>query len=248
MGSEGGYQWRSGGPAQAQPAGKGDLGWERSLPQGRGKDSKAAWDKYIQSVSERPEGALADLTPSQRRYVEQIQAIERANPKAKPSDIAMAISLLLWGGRLWEKDGTAADVATPGGLPLVLDYAGGEGYRDVKLSPEQKTFIRKQREVHDRQGRESGVAHTFPAVAAQAGREGTLAGAYNTYMVTSGGDAIQDVARVIVEQSSNVFREAEARDNERAIQIAEEIGDSGQPLSVALIEHFRAENGGGPQS
>ena len=221
------------------------VGRQDTLAGSHQKDTRGAWNSYVQGVSEQPVDALKDLTSSQRKYIENLRAIEKANPKAKPTDIAMAISLVLWGGRLWEQDGKAADVATPGGAPLVLDYAGGKGYQGVKVSDAQKQLLHQQREVNDAKGRESGVAHAFPAVAAQAGRSGTAAGRYNSYMVTKGGDFIQDVARVIVEQSTNVFREAEARDNERALQVAEEIGDSNLPLSVALVERFRAENGGG---
>ncbi len=113
------------------------------------------------------------------------------------------------------------------------------------MDGKQKQCLHSEREVHDTRGKESGIAHSFPAVAAQAGRTGTSSGAYNTYMVTKGGDILQDVASLIVEQNANGFREAEALDNERAIKVAEEIGDSDLPLSVALTEHFRAENGGG---
>jgi hypothetical protein len=218
---------------------------QETSPVGQLKDTRGAWNTYLQGVSEQPMDPLKDLTSSQRKYIENLRAIEKANPKAKPTDIAMAISLVLWGGRIWEQDGKAADVATPGGAPLVLDYAGGKGYEDVKVSDAQKQLLRQQREVHDTKGKESGVAHAFPAVAAQAGRTGTTTGSYNSFMVTTGGDFIQDVARVIVEQNTNVFRDAEKRDNERALQVAEEIGDSDLALSVALTERFRAENGGG---
>lgn len=186
---------------------------------------------------------LADLTPTQTRYIENLLAIEAANPKATPNDVAMAVSLLLWGGRIWEKDGKAADVTRPAGVPLVLDYAGGEGYKNVKVSNEQEQFLEKQRNVQDKHGRSSGVAHAFPAVAAQAGREGTASGAYNTYMTTTGGDFIQDMARIIVEQNmGGVFREAEQRDNNRAIQVAKETGKTQRPLSETLIAQFRREN------
>lgn len=203
----------------------------------------AAWQAYVSGLQKGPNDDLADLTSSQRGYVENLRAIEKANPKATTNDVAMALSMVLWEGRLWEKDGKAADVATPAGAPLVLDYKGGEGHKDVKLSAEQEKLIRQQREVQDKHGRESGVAHAFPAVAAQAGREGTWAGAYNTHMVTKGGDFIQDVAQVIVEQKlDGTFRAAEARDNERAVQIAEEAGASGEALSVLMTRHFRQEN------
>lgn len=184
---------------------------------------------------------LSDLTQSQRSYIENLQAIERANPKATPQDIAMAISVLLWEGRIWDRDGKAADVTSPGGVPLVLDYKGGQGYHDVKMGPEQEKALREQRTLTDKQGKDSGVAHTFPAVASMAGREDTMLGSYNAKMVTSGGDAIQDLAQIIVEQKlEGTFREAEKRDNERAVAIAEEYGS--RPLSESLIEHFRKEN------
>jgi len=190
-----------------------------------------------------PPSPFADLTPSQQRYVEAILAIEAANPKATANDIAMAISLLLWEGRIWEKDGKAADVARPAGAPLVLDYAGGKGYQDVKLTREQEQFLQQQRGVKDRHGNASGVTHAFPAVAAQAGREGTAAGSYNTFMTTKGGDFIQDCARMIVEQNfTSVFREAEQRDNKRAIEVAKAIGAGGGSLSLRLAEQFRREN------
>lgn len=207
--------------------------------------ASAAWNKYVAGLAKgggRSE-SLGDLTPSQRAYVENLRAIEKANPEATANDIAMAISLLLWEGRIWDQSGEAADVATPYGVPLVLDYAGGEGYEDVELDREQQEALRKQREVHDRHGRESGVAHTFPAVAAQAGREDTTAGEYNRHMVTAGGDFIQDVATVIVEQRlDGTFREAEARDNERAVKIAEGAEGGDRPLSELMVEQFRAEN------
>lgn len=182
------------------------------------------------------------LTPSQQRYVETIAAIEAANPKATAYDIAMAVSLLLWEGRIWDRSGKASDVTRPAGAPLVLDYAGGDGYKNVKTSDEQQQFLQKQRGVKDRQGQQSGVAHAFPAVAAQAGREDSAAGSYNSYMVTKGGDFIQDMARMIVEQNFNVFREAEAKDNQRAIEIAKQIGKKGGVLSATLAQKFAEEN------
>jgi|GEM_PF-3539012 len=192
-----------------------------------------------------PPGApvAGDLTPSQLRYVEVLQMVEAANPKAKPNDIAMALSLLLWEGRIWERDGKAADVTRPAGVPLVLDYKGGQGYKDVKLTREQEQFFEKQRNVSDKRGVDSGVAHMFPAVASVAGREGTAAGAYNSRMVTSGGDFIQDVARVLLEQKfDGVFRDAEMRDNNRSLKISVDIAKSGRQLSAALIDRFREEN------
>lgn len=204
--------------------------------------SRPAWRAYIaQLLAERD--PLAGLTPSQATYIQNLRAIEAANPRATANDIAMALSLLLWEGRIWDASGEASDVTQPGGVPLVLDYAGGEGYRDVELTVEQELVIHEQREVHDAHGRESGVAHAFPAVAAQAGREDTIAGAYNTEMVTAGGDFIQDVATIIVEQRlDGTFRDAEARDNERAVEVAEEAGATGRPLSELLAEQFRLEN------
>ncbi len=184
---------------------------------------------------------LSDLTESQQSYIENLQAIENANPKASPQDIAMAISVLLWEGRIWDRDGAAASVTKPLFFPMVLDYKGGDGYQDVKMDIHQQQALREQRTLTDKQGVRSGVAHTFPALAANAGREGTAKGAYNTTMVTSGGDAIQDLAQIIVEQRlEGTFRDAEARDNERAVQIAEENGD--RKLSESLLEHFREEN------
>lgn len=195
------------------------------------------------AVQPPPPSPFADLTPSQQRYVEAIAAIEAANPKATANDIAMAISLLLWEGRIWDKSGKASDVTRPAGAPLVLDYAGGKGYENVKLTPEQEAFLQKERGVKDKQGRSSGVAHAFPAVAAQAGREGTAAGSYNTFMTTKGGDFIQDCARMIVEQNfTGVFRDAEQRDNRRAIDVAKTIGTGGGSLSLRLAEQFRKEN------
>ena len=35
----------------------------------------------------------------------------------------MALSLVLWEGRIWDQSGEASDVTHPGGVPLVLDYA-----------------------------------------------------------------------------------------------------------------------------
>jgi hypothetical protein len=186
---------------------------------------------------------LAGLTPSQRRYVENLLAVEEANPDASPNDVAMAISLLLWGGRLWEQNGDAASVTQVAGVPLVLDYAGGDGYQDVELGDKQQAFFHKQREVYDARQRQSGVAHTFPAVAAQAGREGSAAAAYNTHMVTKGGDFIQDMGRVIVEQKlDGVFREPEQRDNNRALEISKQIATRSRPLSQLLLEQFHREN------
>jgi len=193
-----------------------------------------------------PPSPWADLTPSQQRYVETIAAIEAANPKATANDIAMAISLLLWEGRIWDKSGKAADVTRPAGMPLVLDYAGGKGYQDVELSEEHQQFLNNERGVKDKHGKASGVAHAFPAVAAQAGREGTAAGSYNAFMTTKGGDFIQDCARMIVEQNfTSVFRDAEARDNKRAIDMAKAMGTGGS-LSMRLAEQFRRENGATP--
>ncbi|MFN3199467.1 MAG: hypothetical protein ACE366_13770 [Bradymonadia bacterium] len=202
--------------------------------------SQLGWNNYIRRIY--PIDDLSDLTDSQRTYIETLQAIEKHNPEAAPDEIAMAISLLLWEGRIWDRDGAASDVTNVAGLPLVMDYQGGEGYNDVKLTPEQEKFLRESRQVSDRQGTPSGVTHTFPAVAAMAGREGTAAGAVNTHMVTSGGDFIQDMARVIVEQDLNVFREAEARDNERAIEVAHKNAGSGRKLSECLLEEFRIDN------
>ena len=187
--------------------------------------------------------ALEGLTPSQRRYVEVLQAVEAANPKAKPADLAMALSLLLWEGRIWERDGKAADVTRPAGVPLVLDYKGGDGYKNVTMTREQEQFFEQQRNVSDQGGVQSGVAHAFPAVASMAGREGSASGAYNARMVTSIGDFIQDVARVLVERKfQGVFRDAEMRDNNRALKMAVDVGKSGRALSAALIERFREEN------
>ncbi len=108
----------------------------------------AAWQAYVSGLQKGANDDLADLTASQSSYVENLRAIEKANPKATTHDVAMALSMVLWQGRLWEKDGKAADVATP----------------------------------------------------------------------------------------------AEARDNERAVQIAEEAGTSGEALSVLMTRHFRQEN------
>ncbi len=208
----------------------------------RSPQAAAAWQAYVGGLNKGKEDDLADLTASQKPYIENLRAIEKANPKATPQDIAMALSMVLWEGRIWERDGKAADVTRPAGAPLVLDYAGGKGYQDVKLSPENEQAIRTQREVHDKHGRESGVAHAFPAVAAQAGRQGTMAGDYNAYMVSKGGDLIQDVAQIIVEQKlDGTFRDAEARDNQRAVEIGKEAG-GGEALSVLLCRHFRREN------
>lgn len=185
--------------------------------------------------------SLSDLTSTQRSYIENLQAIEKLNPKASAQDIAMAISVLLWEGRIWNRDGSAASVTSPLGIPLVLDYQGDAGYQDVKMSPDQQAALHKQRTLTDTQGRASGVAHTFPAVAAMAGRKDTLAGDYNTKMVTSGGDMIQDLAQIIVDQRlEGTFRDAERRDNERAVKIAQS-GDDHR-LSESLLGHFRAEN------
>ncbi len=226
-------------PIQGQPQTSELLGGDEERE--RSDDANAAWKRYVTQLQAEKD-PLAGLTASQARYIENLRAIEAANPKASASDIAMALSLVLWEGRIWEKDGKAADVTRPGGLPLVLDYAGGDGYKNVQVSDEQKSALHQQREVHDAHGRESGVAHAFPAVAAQAGREDTLAGAYNTRMVTSGGDFIQDMATMIVDQKfDGVFREAEARDNERAVEIAEAAG-SGRPLSELMADEFREEN------
>ncbi len=215
---------------------------------GRDPKAQAAWMSYMKQLSQQTTSEtenvdlLSDLTPSQRSYIENLQAIEALNPKASPEDIAMAISLLLWEGRIWERDGSAADVTQPAGIPLVLDYAGGDGYRSVKMDPKQEQILREQRGVRDQQGTPSGVSHTFPAVAAWAGREESMTGGYNAHMVTSGGDFIQDMARLIVEQDLNIFREAERRDNERAQALAQENKGSGRSLSSCLLEHFREEN------
>ena len=187
--------------------------------------------------------AVEGLTPSQQVYVQTLLAVEAANPKASPNDIAMALSLLLWEGRIWERDGKAADVTRPAGVPLVLDYKGGQGYQNVRMTNDQQQFFQNQRNVRDKHGVESGVAHSFHAVAANAGREGTMSGSYNTHMVTSGGDFIQDVARVLIEQKfTGVFRDAEMRDNNRALKVATDIARGGRKLSEALIERFRSEN------
>lgn len=207
--------------------------------------AQSAWQDYMCQLKESPEqeDSLEDLTRSQRRYVKGLRAVERANPKAGPEDIAMAISLLLWEGRIWDRDGSAADVTQPAGVPLVLDYKGDEGYKDVKMSTGQERFFNKHRGVTDKHGARSGVTHAFPAVAALAGREGTSRGDYNAHMVTKGGDFIQDMARMIVEQNfSSVFRDAEARDNDRALELAHRNAGSTQPLSQSLTEQFRMEN------
>jgi hypothetical protein len=70
-----------------------------------------------------------------------------------------------------------------------------------------------------------------------------LVEAFVQHMVTAGGDFIQDVATIIVEQRlDGTFREAEARDNERAVEIAEEAAETGRPLSEMMADHFRQEN------
>ncbi|MBU0553310.1 hypothetical protein KKF91_13180 [Myxococcota bacterium] len=208
--------------------------------------AQAAWQGYMRQLQAKPakeEDTLEDLTASQQRYVKTLKAVEAANPKAGPQDIAMSISLLLWGGRIWDHDGKAADVTRPAGVPLVLDYQGGEGYKDVKMTDRQSQFFQNQRGVTDQHGLKSGVAHAFPAVAALAGREDTVKGDYNAHMVTKGGDFIQDMARMIVELNfETVFRDAEARDNERALELAHKNAGSSRPLSESLAEQFRLEN------
>lgn len=111
------------------------------------------------------------------------------------------------------------------------------------MTPEQEKHIRTEREIYDKQGTESGIAHAFPAVAAMSGREDESSGAYNTHMVTKGGDFIQDMAAMIVEQKfDTVFRQAEAIDNQRAVNVAHKNAKQSRKLSDALLEEFRLED------
>ncbi len=124
---------------------------DRALEKGQARDDQIAKHEPVHADVKSPAQAAAwqaYVSGLQRSYVENLRAIEKANPKATTHDVAMALSMVLWQWRLWEKDGKAADVATPAG----------------------------------------------------------------------------------------------ARDNEGAVQIAEEAGASGEALSVLMTRHFRQEN------
>jgi len=190
---------------------------------------------------------LADLTPSQREWIVFLQEIEQLNPDASIEDLGMALSLKVWNaGQMWDKDGKSQ---YPG---LILDYAGGDGYKDVQF-PEDD---REKGSVHERlkrwaaneDGDKTNVNHVFPAVAAQAGRS-RVSAEYASLMATSGGDTLQNVGHMLMSAFDgdfgsmfSQFSSGEYAGNFRAEDIADSLRSEGGSFSEKLLEHFLKEN------
>lgn len=184
---------------------------------------------------------LVDLTPSQARWIRILRQLELLNPKATVQDLAMALSLRIWSaGQMWDRNGRSS---YPG---LILDYEGGDGYQAVDFGEGTEDEIGRDQLLawaEDAQGDSSNVNHAFPAVAAQAGR-GWLAREYGSFMATSGGDTLQNLGALLVEQDDN-FNAGEYEGNLRAERIADDVRRRGGGLSEALLEEFRKDNRGG---
>ncbi|RME22275.1 MAG: hypothetical protein D6798_16170 [Deltaproteobacteria bacterium] len=184
---------------------------------------------------------LADLTPSQARWIRMLRQLELLNPQATVADLAMALTLRIWDAdQMWDKNGKSA---YPG---LILDYQGGDGFKRIRFEGDDGQRVDTgvlKRWATDRHGETTNVNHAFPAVAAQAGR-GRLAAEYASFMVTSGGDTLQNTAETLMGNPEH-WSAGEYAGNLRAEEIADQHRETGRPLSVLLLEQFRLENRGG---
>ena len=183
---------------------------------------------------------LADLTPSQARWIRMLRQLELLTPQATVADLAMALSLKVWdAGQMWDKNGKSA---YPG---LILDYQGGDGFKKVRFQGDDGQQVDTgvlKKWATDRHGETTNVNHAFPAVAAQAGR-GRLAAEYASFMATSGGDTMQNTAETLLGNPEH-WSAGEYAGNLRGEEIADQHRETGKGLSVLLLEQFRLENKG----
>lgn len=193
---------------------------------------------------------LGDLTASQKEWILLLREIEQLNPDASIEDLAMAMSLKVWNaGQMWDSEGKSQ---YPG---LILDYEGGEGYKDV-VFPEDDYSRGGKGSMHERlkrwatnkEGDSTNVNHVFPAVAAQAGR-GWLSREYGSLMATSGGDTLQNIGHMLTStfegEFGSMFKQfsgGEYSGNFRAEEIADQLREDGGSFSEMLLKHFREEN------
>ena len=216
----------------------------QSLPEPQWCDDPQAMygNAYVQDLMNQGHEQLddlVDLTPSQARWIRVLRQLELLNPRATVQDLAMAVSLEIWNaGQMWDDNGKSS---YPG---LILDYEGGEGYRDVDFGRGRDRIGREDLLgwAEDQHGDSTNVNHAFPAIAAQAGR-GWLGREYGSFMATSGGDTLQNAGALIVEQENN-FNAGEYAGNLRAETIADQVRERGGSLSDAMLEQFRKENRG----
>lgn len=186
---------------------------------------------------------LLDLTPSQANWIRRLRDLEMLNPKATVEDLSMAISLKVWAnGQMWDKDGKSQ---YPG---LILDYKGGDGHKNVKFDDGQKGGKKVDEKglfdwASDKNGKKTNVNHAFPAVAATAGRS-RLAAEYASFMATSGGDTMQNVAETVINQNPGQWSAGEYAGNFRGEDVADKNRDAKgkSKLSDLMLDQFRNEN------
>ncbi len=243
-----GRRGQGGGPQRGDRGGGLDV---RSNPLGAQRlIGNAGLKEFIKGGSRAPDvDELGDLTPSQREWILLLREVEQLNPEASVEDLAMAMSLKVWNaGQMWDENGKSQ---YPG---LILDYQGGDGYKDVVFPEDEygrggkgSIHERLKRWAVDKNGESTNVNHLFPAVAAQTGR-GWLSREYGSLMATSGGDTLQNLGHMLTSALDGKFgsmfqqfSSGEYAGNLRAEDIADQLREGGS-LSEKLLAAFREEN------